>query len=220
MLILMAILLVCTPGCLRRRLTVKSNPPGAMVYVDEHPLGRTPISTDFTYYGKRNIRLELDNYQTLNVQQPIHAPWYEWPVMDFISENFCPYEIKDHHTLSYTLTPNMESSVTHEQIMLNAAEIRQDAQRRTDASGNLLPPGYEVPQGSSVPVRIDPEPSIPRDLPKQETQTVTTESVPTTQTYPQTNSPLPDGPEYATPTDVPTGVQTWDGPPRYPPPSY
>ena len=32
-------------GCVRRRLTVRSNPPGALVYIDDRPIGKTPVST-------------------------------------------------------------------------------------------------------------------------------------------------------------------------------
>src|SRR4051812_10525790 len=39
----------------RRRLNVNSNPPGALVYVDNQQIGTTPCSVDFTYYGTREI---------------------------------------------------------------------------------------------------------------------------------------------------------------------
>ena len=33
------------PGCVRRRMTVRSNPPGAVVFVDDQEIGTTPAST-------------------------------------------------------------------------------------------------------------------------------------------------------------------------------
>ena len=56
---------------------VRSNPPGAMVYVDNQPIGTTPCATDFIYYGTREIRLVKAGYETLTVNQPLPAPWYE-----------------------------------------------------------------------------------------------------------------------------------------------
>lgn len=47
-------------GCVQRRMTVRSNPPGALVYVDDYQIGTTPVSTDFIYYGTRKIRLVKD----------------------------------------------------------------------------------------------------------------------------------------------------------------
>ena len=47
--------LVCLAalGCVQRRMTIRSNPPGALVYVDDYQVGTTPVSTDFGYYGTR-----------------------------------------------------------------------------------------------------------------------------------------------------------------------
>ena len=55
-------------GCVQRRMTIRSNPPGALVYVDDYQVGTTPVSTDFVYYGTRKIRLIKDGYDTLTVQ--------------------------------------------------------------------------------------------------------------------------------------------------------
>ena len=45
-------------GCVLRSLTVNSEPPGAMVYLDDELIGETPVTTTFTYYGTRKITLE------------------------------------------------------------------------------------------------------------------------------------------------------------------
>ena len=52
-------------GCVQRRMTIRSSPPGAMVYVDNQEIGTTPVSTGFTYYGTREFRLVKDGYETL-----------------------------------------------------------------------------------------------------------------------------------------------------------
>ncbi|MEI6037860.1 MAG: PEGA domain-containing protein, partial [Planctomycetota bacterium] len=44
-------LLCASTGCVQRRMTIRSNPPGALVYVDDYQIGATPVSTDFIYYG-------------------------------------------------------------------------------------------------------------------------------------------------------------------------
>ena len=76
-------------------MTVRTNPPGALVYVDDYEIGTTPVSTDFTYFGTREIRIAKDGYETLTVMQPISTPWYEYPPVDFITENFVPGKIRD-----------------------------------------------------------------------------------------------------------------------------
>ncbi len=118
-------LALALPGCLHRRLMVRSDPPGAVVFVDDYEIGTTPVSHDFTYYGTRKIRLVKDGYETLTVLQPIPAPWYEWPPLDFVSENCVPGEIRDYHTLSYRLTPQVVVPV--DELRQRAEQLRQDA---------------------------------------------------------------------------------------------
>jgi hypothetical protein len=68
-------LTVAACGCVQRRMTIRSDPPGALVYVDDYEIGNTPVSTDFVYYGTRKIRLVKDGYETLTVRQPFPVPW-------------------------------------------------------------------------------------------------------------------------------------------------
>jgi len=114
------------PGCVQRRLMIRSNPPGALVYVDDYEIGTTPVSTDFTYYGTRKIRLVKDGYETLTVLQPVPAPWYEIPPLDFFSENLVPGEIRDRRVLTYQLRPQMV--VPTDQLLQRAQGLRTAAQ--------------------------------------------------------------------------------------------
>ena len=138
--VLLGVCVLCaaTTGCLRRRMTINSNPPGAVVYVDEQRIGRTPVSTDFTYYGTRNIRLEMEDYETLHVQQPVAHPWYELPPFDFFSETFTPGEVKDQHTFTYNMTPKMLES--DERILERANQLAEEASRSVNTNGQLGAP--------------------------------------------------------------------------------
>ena len=81
--------------------------PGALVYVDDYQIGTTPVSTDFVYYGTRKVRLSLSGYETLTVMQPIPTPWYQYPGLDFVSENLVPGEIRDERVVEFQLKPQM-----------------------------------------------------------------------------------------------------------------
>ncbi len=102
---------------------VRSNPPGALVYVDDYEIGVTPVATNFIYYGTRKIRLVKDGYETLVVMQPIPAPWYEYFPADFVSENFVPGQIRDNRTLVYNLQPVVQ--VPNDQLVKRAGDLRQ-----------------------------------------------------------------------------------------------
>jgi hypothetical protein len=119
-----AVVLLSSSGCVRRRLNVRSNPPGALVYVDNQQIGTTPCSVDFTYYGTREIRLVKPGYETLTVNQPIPTPWYQIPPLDFVSENLTPAKIRDNRTVTYDMAPQLV--VPREQLLDRANQLRQD----------------------------------------------------------------------------------------------
>jgi len=127
-------------------MTIRSNPPGAFVYVDNYPIGTTPVSTNYTHYGTRSIRLVKDGYETQTVEERIAAPWYQVPPLDFVSENLVPGEIRDHRTLDYQMQPQM---VVPADILLDRAEDLRGRAGTTgmfqtsplDTSGNFTPTG-------------------------------------------------------------------------------
>lgn len=114
---------VAMSGCVERRMTIRSNPPGAVVYVDNNQIGTTPVSTSFTYYGTRTIRLVKDGYETLTVLQPIPVPWYQITPIDFFAENVVPGDIRDNRTFDFQLTP--QRVVPPEQLLERAEGLRQ-----------------------------------------------------------------------------------------------
>ena len=126
--LLLAVLLIVAPsGCVRRRMTVRSNPPGAVVFVDERRIGVTPVSTSFTYYGTRNVQLVKDGYETVTKEHKFQTPWYQYPVIDFFAENLWPLEVRDERILDFNLPP--QQAVPPAQVMQSAEQLRSEAQR-------------------------------------------------------------------------------------------
>lgn len=105
-LIVIIFLLLPLTGCVSRRLMVRSNPPGALVELDGKRIGYTPVSVDFTYYATRDIRVSKVGYETATELQPLKPPWYQVPPLDFVSDNFLPFnQVTDRHEVTYTLQP-------------------------------------------------------------------------------------------------------------------
>jgi hypothetical protein len=126
--LLLAVVLVAQhTGCVRRRMTIRSNPPGAVVFVDERRIGVTPVSTSFTYYGTRNVQLVKDGYETVTEKHRVTPPWYQYPVIDFFAENFWPFEIRDERALDFDLPP--QKSIPPAQVLERAEQLRGDSQR-------------------------------------------------------------------------------------------
>jgi hypothetical protein len=115
-------------GCVRRRLTVRSNPPGALVYIDDQEIGTTPVSTPFTYYGTRKFRLVKDGYETITAHQRFPAPWYQIPPLDFFSENALPREVRDDRVVDFHLEP--QRVVPAQELLTRADELRANVQHQ------------------------------------------------------------------------------------------
>lgn len=45
-------------GCVERLITVRSQPPGALVHLNDEEIGRTPVTVPFKFYGTYDVRLE------------------------------------------------------------------------------------------------------------------------------------------------------------------
>jgi hypothetical protein len=153
--LLLVAALVTAGGCVQRRMTIRSNPPGALVYVDDYQIGTTPVSTDFIYYGTRKIRLVKDGYETLTVRQPFPIPWYEIFPLDFVTENLWPWEIRDERVVDLAMTNTV--SIPPESVVARAEQARL-------AAGSLpAPPPVPVVQ---QPVVAQPTPApLPQQLP-------------------------------------------------------
>ena len=93
-------------GCVERRFVIITDPPGAIV-TDERGqnLGPAPADKSFVHYGTYEFILRKDGYQTMSVREEIKAPWYEWPFLDFVSENLIPWTIRDVRRKEYVLQP-------------------------------------------------------------------------------------------------------------------
>jgi hypothetical protein len=112
-------------GCVSRRMTIASNPPGALVLVEGREVGYTPVSLDFTYYGTREFTLIKDGYETLTVQQPVRPPWYQWPVIEFFADNFTPGHVTDRRHFAYQMQP--QRLVPNQELLQRGEMLRGEA---------------------------------------------------------------------------------------------
>jgi hypothetical protein len=144
----LALVLATLPiGCVTRRYVITSTPPGALVYKDGQPIGATPVERPFVYYGKYSFRLVKDGYEPLDVLPELDPPWYEYPLIDFFTENVLPFTIRDVRVLHFELKPLVP--VRPEELKIRAQEIRD--------RGKLIQP----PPGVVIPPRNPPAPPSP-----------------------------------------------------------
>ena len=113
---------VC-PAASNRRYVIESDPPGALVLVNGAPLGTTPVDGYFTYYGTYNFTLVKDGYATKVVPQKITMPWFEYPGVDFVTENMFPAKVEDVRRFRYTLEPLVQ--VRENDLLQQAQQLRE-----------------------------------------------------------------------------------------------
>jgi hypothetical protein len=117
--------LICTTGggCVERMLTLESDPPGALVYMNDQEVGRTPLTTDFTWYGNYGVTVRKDGYDTLKTETNVKAPWWQWVPMDLFAE-ILPIPFRDHQRFAYTLEPASTQPADPQAMYDRAAELR------------------------------------------------------------------------------------------------
>ena len=92
-------------GCVHRQLTIRSEPPGAVIFMNDKRVGVTPHTYDFVWYGSYRMTLEKPGYERLEDRVLIKAPFYLWIPFDFVIEAL-PVTIRDTKALSYQLVPS------------------------------------------------------------------------------------------------------------------
>lgn len=82
---LLCMLVLVLGGCIQRRIVVTSQPPGALVWINDVEIGRTPAETSFTFYGAYDVRLEMPGFEPVHTSRRTKAPMHEYPGPDLIA---------------------------------------------------------------------------------------------------------------------------------------
>ena len=73
-------------GCVQRTIVVTSEPSGALVWLNDQEVGRTPVEVPFTFYGTYDVRLEKAGHSALWTTGKADPPWWEYPGPDLVAE--------------------------------------------------------------------------------------------------------------------------------------
>ncbi|HSW44227.1 MAG TPA: PEGA domain-containing protein [Phycisphaerae bacterium] len=112
-------------GCVRRTVTIRTEPEGARILLNDEEIGTSPVTVDFTWYGDYDVACRKDGYETLRTHHKLDAPWYQLPGIDFFAEVLYPFTIHDHREMSFQLEPAKE--VDRKELIDRAREFRDRA---------------------------------------------------------------------------------------------
>lgn len=125
-------------GCVDRTVKINSEPPGALVFLNDEEVGRAPVKVNFTWYGDYDIILRHKGYKTLQTNRRIEAPWYQWPGIDLVTECLIPMTIHDDRDFG-TFTLEKSQKPTKTELIQRAEDMRAMA-----VGGNATPPEPSV----------------------------------------------------------------------------
>lgn len=115
-------------GCVERKLVIRSEPEGALVYLDEEFRGVTPLEVPFTYYADPQIELRKPGFEAQRFLYDLRAPFYQWVPLDLFFEVFYPFTIVDERKIERTLRPAepvlYADEATQEALLERAQETR------------------------------------------------------------------------------------------------
>jgi hypothetical protein len=121
----LAIFLAFPLACVQRQMSIQSDPPGALVYLNGEEVGRTPLQRDFTWYGTYDVVLRQDGYETLKTRARVIAPIWQWPPFDLLAEFF---PLTDRHDLHFTMTPAGDTAIDLDAILERSSALKSQLQ--------------------------------------------------------------------------------------------
>lgn len=138
-------------GCVQRTISITSQPAGALVYLNDEEVGRTPIEVPFTFYGTYDVRLERDGYAPLWTQQKAEPPWWEYPGPDLFAE----------------AVPGAKSKLAWH-FELDALPAPED--RDADALAQRARELRQTLSDTPVPPELEPQQDQPQEQPQEQEQ--------------------------------------------------
>lgn len=117
---LIVALLFC--GCVERKLTINTEPEGALVVLNDEEIGESPVTVNFKWYGDYYIRLSKEECETLNTHRKLKGPWYDHFPWDFFAQIVNPNRIVDWYEWSFELEPKQQ--LNPQELIQNAKELK------------------------------------------------------------------------------------------------
>lgn len=113
---------VLSSGCVERKLTINTEPQGAMVTLNDEQIGVSPVTVTFNWYGDYWVRASKEGFETLDTHRELKAPLHDRFPFDFFAGVLYPGEIVDDYEWTFELAPRQD--LTREQLIEKANALR------------------------------------------------------------------------------------------------
>jgi hypothetical protein len=109
-------------GCVERRLTINTEPRGAIVVLNDEEIGISPVTVSFEWYGDYDVRISKEGYETLKTHRKLKSPWYDYFPFDFFANCLNPKRIVNSYEWTFTLAPQKQPN--REELIRNAQKLK------------------------------------------------------------------------------------------------
>lgn len=120
------LLVLAAQGCLERKISMTTEPPGATVWVNDTEVGRTPLTTGFLFYGGYDVVARKDGYEPVSTSRDTPTPLWEYPPFDLIATAL-PFKITKTVKWHIDLKPSDPGAADPEALIQRANELRAQA---------------------------------------------------------------------------------------------
>ncbi len=127
--------LLLLPGCVERKLIIRSEPSNATVILDGRNVGTTPYEVSFMHYGGREVLLAAPGHLRRRAVANVRPPLYQRFPIDFIAECLLPFTLVDEHVFTYRLKPMDAMEKMGDDDIRALTESAKKLKQRTRASG-------------------------------------------------------------------------------------
>ena len=110
-------------GCVERKLTINTQPQGAIVLLNDEEIGTSPATVSFNWYGDYNVTIRKEGFETLKTHRLLKGPWYDKFPFDFFAQILNSKRIVDSYEWSFELAPKQK--INREQLIKNAQELKE-----------------------------------------------------------------------------------------------
>jgi hypothetical protein len=109
-------------GCVERKLTINTDPQGAMVILNDQEIGTSPVTVPFNWYGDYWVRINKEGYETLDTHRNLKAPLHDHLPFDFFAQILYPGQIVDAYEWTFELSP--KEYPAREELIDNGQSLR------------------------------------------------------------------------------------------------
>ncbi len=110
-------------GCVERKLTINTEPPGALVTLNDEEIGVSPVTVSFEWYGDYDVIIRKEGFETLKTHRKLKRPWYDKFPFDFFAQLIISDRIVDSYEWTFELEEKTEP--TREELIRKAEELKK-----------------------------------------------------------------------------------------------